>query len=108
MVGRYLMYVFKKRHYSNCRYLILICTCLFFIGCRTTRIPSDGTTTTDIRNGISELEREQSEAAKLEQEIADRLERETDHYRRIDAILQQIRKQLTEGTPGTRTNDTRE
>ena len=102
------MYVLKKRYYSNCRYLILICTCLFLVGCRTTRIPSDGATTTDIRNGISELEREQSETARIEQEITDRLERETDHYIRIDTILQQIRKQLAEGTPGTRRDDTRE
>lgn len=68
--------------------------------CNSTRVLDNGISTTEIRNGISELEREEFETERIKHELEatsdelDNVIRESsEHYRTIDELLQQIRKQ---------------
>ena len=85
----------------NRYYLFLLCTILFLSACRSTNLPGDGSSTTEIRDGISDLERRELEAQKIQSElertsdeIGSSLDRQTEHYNVIDGILQQIRNQV--------------
>lgn len=90
------------------RYCIFfLCIFLFLTSCRSTRVHDNGSSTTEIRDGISELERRELEAQKIQSElektsdeIGSSLDRQTEHYNVIDGILQQIRNQVIRWKPG--------
>lgn len=102
------MYVqrIRKKVYSI---LPFICPIIGFIlcDCTSTRISDNGISTTEIRDGISELEKQQLDSQRTELEIkqsgkdieqssidiGETIKRQTIHYRNIDKILQQIREQ---------------
>lgn len=89
---------------------LFVVFCCLFTGCKSTTVLDNGGTTTEIRDGISELERQELESQRTEFEIKEsgkEIEQTSDaidgiinesaeHYNRIDRILQQIREQSIE------------
>lgn len=82
-------------------FLFSFTCCIILSSCESTKLPNNGATTTEIRDGISDLERRELEAQKIQSElertsdeIGSSLDRQTEHYNVIDGILQQIRNQV--------------
>ena len=103
--------VFKKTQKNNSSFIcICILSLLFSASCKSTNILDNGGTTTDIRDGISELENNEFKSQRTEFEITesskeiertsskiDRIIYESaEHYTTIDRILQQVRNQTSE------------
>lgn len=101
--------VLSGRKKINYRHLAdIICLCFIFSGCASTNISGNGATVTEIRDGISELERQEYEALRIKygleitsQEFDRVIDSQAEHYRNIDELLQRIREQVISGTPAT-------
>lgn len=102
------MNVQRTRKENNLGIIILCFACIcLYPACKSTDLHGNGISTTEIRDGISELENGEYKSLKLENEfrenqrelqnetdrIGEIIDKSTEHYRTIDRILQQIREQ---------------
>lgn len=91
--------------------VLLVCGCMFF-SCKSTNVYGPGISTTDIRDGVSELERSELEATEVKRDLKE-IERDIDEIVRdqagsleqIESVLQQIRKQPINSRTGKTAND---
>lgn len=95
------MYVFRRRKKINYSLsLILLVVVFSLFSCKSTGIQGNGISTSEIRDGLSDLERQELEAERNKHELENTSRELDDNIRTtsgilegIDAVLQQIRKQ---------------
>lgn len=86
---------------KNTLFILIVFVSLFFVtGCQSTRVLDNGISTTDIRDGVHELEKSELEARETNHELESTVRESAESHRRIESILQQIREQSIDRAPG--------